>query len=53
MAIIKAFVAMRKYIVNNTLETRVSNIETKLINYDHKFELIFEKMDNEKASFVF
>ena len=53
VAIIKAFVLMRKYIANNTLETRVSNIETKLINYDHKFELIFDKMDNEKPYHLF
>ena len=53
VAIIKAFVAMRKYIASNTLETRVSNIETKLIDYDHKFDLIFEKMDNEKIHHLF
>ena len=53
VAIIKAFVAMRKYIANNTLETRVSNIETKLIDYDYKFNLIFEKMDNEKVHHLF
>ena len=53
VAIIKAFVLMRKYIANNTLETRVSNIETKLIDYEHKFELIFDKMDNEKPYHLF
>lgn len=53
VAIIKAFVLMRKYIANNTLETRVSNIETKLIDYDHKFDLIFDKMDNEKPYHLF
>ena len=53
VAIIKAFVLMRKYIASNTLETRVSNIETKLIDYDHKFELIFDKMDNEKPYHLF
>lgn len=53
VAIIKAFVLMRKYIANNTLETRVSNIETKLIDYDHKFELIFDKMNNEKVHHLF
>lgn len=53
VAIIKAFVAMRKYIANNTLENRVSNIETKLIDYDHKFDLIFEKLDNEKVHHLF
>ena len=51
--IMDAFVAMRKYIASNTLETRVSNIETKLIDYDHKFELIFDKMDNEKPYHLF
>ena len=53
VAIINAFVAMRKYIASNTLETRVSNIETKLIDYDHKFELVFDKMDNEKVHHLF
>lgn len=53
VAIIKAFVLMRKYIASNTLETRVSNIETKLIDYDHKFDLIFDKMDNEKPYHLF
>ncbi len=53
VAIIKAFVAMRKYIASNTLESRVSNIETKLIDHDHKFEIIFEKMDNEKVHHLF
>ncbi|HIS86741.1 MAG TPA: ORF6N domain-containing protein [Candidatus Caccenecus avistercoris] len=51
--IMDAFVAMRKYIASNTLETRVSNIETKLIDYDHKFDLIFDKMDNEKTYHLF
>ena len=51
--IMDAFVAMRKYIASNTLETRVSNIETKLIDYDHKFDLIFDKMDNEKPYHLF
>ena len=53
VAIINAFVAMRKYFVGNTLESRVSNIETKMIDYDHKFEVIFEKMDNEKVHHLF
>ena len=53
VAIINAFVAMRKYIASNTLESRVSNIETKLIDHDHKFEIIFEKMDNEKVHHLF
>ena len=51
--IMDAFVAMRKYIASNTLETRVSNIETKLTDYDHKFDLIFDKMDNEKPYHLF
>ncbi len=51
--IMDAFVAMRKFIASNTLESRVSNIETKLIDYDHKFEVIFEKMDNEKVHHLF
>ena len=53
VAIINTFVAMRKYFVGNTLENRVSNIESKLIDYDHKFEVIFEKMDNEKVHHLF
>lgn len=51
--IMDAFVAMRKYFASNILESRVSNIETKLIDYDHKFDFIFEKLDNEKVHHLF
>lgn len=43
--IINAFVEMRKYIANNNYERRISNIETKLIDYDNNFKELFEKFE--------
>ncbi len=45
IAIMDAFVMMRKYISQNDYSTRISNIETKLIDYDNKFNQIFDKLD--------
>lgn len=44
--IMGAFVKLRKYI--NDYELRISNIETKVIDYDNKFDLIFSKLENEE-----
>ncbi len=41
--IMDAFVAMRKYIGNN--ETRISNVETKIIEHDSKIKLLQETLD--------
>ena len=51
--IMDAFVAMRKYIASNNYENRISNIETKLIDYDNKFELVFDKLDNTVNNHIF
>ena len=51
--IIEAFVSMRKYIASNNYENRISNIETKLIDYDNKFDLVFDKLDNTVNNHIF
>ena len=51
--IINAFVAMRKYIASNNYENRISNIETKLIDHDNKFDLVFDKLDNTVNNHIF
>ncbi len=45
IAIMDAFVMMRKYIASNDYSMRISNIETKLIDHDNKFNQIFDKLD--------
>lgn len=51
--IINAFVAMRKYIANNNYERRISNIETKIIDYDNNFKIIFDKFDRKINNHLF
>jgi len=46
--IINAFVEMRKYIANVNYEERISNIETKLIDYDNNFKELFNKFETKK-----
>jgi len=48
--IMDAFVIMKKYISNNNYDKRIKNVETKLINYDDKFDLIFNRLDNKKKT---
>ena len=48
--IINAFVEMRKYIANNNYERRISNIETKLIDYDNNFKEIFNKFETKATT---
>ena len=43
--IINAFVEMRKYIANNNYEKMISNIETKLLDYDNNFKELFDKFE--------
>lgn len=43
--IINAFVEMRKYIASTNYEQRISNIETKLIDYDNNFKELFNKFE--------
>ena len=47
LKIVNAFVLMRKYLSTNNYENRISNIETKLIDYDNKFDYIFDKFNND------
>ena len=51
--IINAFVAMRRYIASNNYEIRISNIETKLIDHDNKFDLVFDKLDTTVNNHIF
>lgn len=53
VAIMDAFVAMRKYIADNNYERRISNIETKIIDYDNNFKLIFDKLDTKTNNHLF
>lgn len=48
--IMDAFVEMRKYIATNNYSNRLSNIETKIIDHDNKFDIIFKKLDNNKIN---
>ena len=50
--IMDAFVSLKKYV--NNYEYRISNIETKIIDYDNKFDRLFEALDKkEKQSHIF
>ena len=51
--IIDAFVTMRKYINKNNFEQRLSNVEQKIIDYDNKFNIIFDKMHPVKNTHIF
>lgn len=53
IAIMDAFVMMRKYIASNDYSIRISNIETKLIDYDNKFKQIFDKLDKKINHHIF
>ena len=45
-SIVIAFVSMRRYISSNVFEKRLSNVETKLIEHDNKFDLIMNKLSS-------
>lgn len=51
--IMRAFVAMRKYLASNNHENRISNIETKLIDYDNKFDEVFERLEPKVNNHLF
>jgi len=42
---VNAFIEMRKYIGNNNYNNRISNIESKLVEYDNKFEKVFNMLE--------
>lgn len=53
--IMDAFVTMRKYISSNmNYNNRISNIETKIIEHDNNFNILFEKLNQkEKSNHIF
>ncbi len=51
--IMDAFVAMRKYINQNNVAQRLSNVEQKIIEHDTKFNIIFDKMHDVKNTHIF
>ena len=51
--IMDAFVIMRKYLVNNNYNVRISNIESKLINHDNKFDEIFDRLGKTTNNHIF
>ena len=51
--IMDAFVIMRKYIAENNYEKRIANIETKLIDYDNKFDKLFSNFDKSITNHIF
>lgn len=53
LKIVDAFVAMRKYIAINNYGKRISNLETKSIEYDQKFNEVFSKLEKEKTIISF
>ncbi len=47
--IIEAFVEMRKFIINNgQVFERLTSIECKLLDYDNKFNLVFNELQKQK-----
>ena len=49
--IINAFVEMRKFLYNNgQVFERLTNIEYKMLEYDKKFDLIFDELQKDKES---
>lgn len=53
VSIMRAFVLMRKYIAKDILPERVSNLETKVIEHDNKFDKIFSMLETEKNNHIF
>ena len=51
--IINAFVEMRKYLSSNNIENRISNIETKVIEYDNNFKILFDSFDSKINNYIF
>ena len=51
--IINAFVEMRKYLSNNNIENRLYNIETKIIEYDNNFKILFDKFDSKTNNNIY
>ena len=53
IAIMDAFVAMKKYIATNNFSNRISNLETKTIEHDNEIKLLqesFNKLSSKEAN---
>ena len=50
IAIMDAFVAMKKYIATNNFSNRISNLETKTIEHDNKINLILDKLSSKEVN---
>ena len=48
--IMRAFVAMKKYIATNNFSNRISNLETKTIEHDNKINLILDKLSSKEVN---
>lgn len=53
ISIMDAFVEMRSYLSSNNYERRISNIETKLIDYDRKFDEVFDRLEPKIRNHLF
>ena len=51
--IMDAFVEMRKYLSSSNIENRISNIETKVIEYDNNFKILFDSFDSKINNYIF
>ena len=51
--IMDAFVEMRKYISSNNYSTRISNLETRMINTENKIDEIFDKFNKRIDHHIF
>ena len=50
IAIMDAFVEMKKYIATNNFSNRISNLETKTIEHDNKINLILDKLSTKEVN---
>ena len=46
--IMDAFVLMRKYISSNNYDKRISNVEIKLLEHDHKLDEVFDQLETKQ-----
>lgn len=53
ISIMDAFVEMRKYIASMNYEHRISNLETRVIEHDNKFEFLFDSLENKVNEHIF
>ena len=53
ISIMDAFVEMRKYLSSNNVENRISNIESKMIEYDSSFKMLFSSFETKVNNYIF